>query len=265
MLSSPLLFRQMNFNISKCPNDSIGNVVRNRVPKMPVLLVFKSEYHLVTVRSASASALKNTKNKKMTLPKNNIVVIACNNMSCPPDGRESIKVHWLQTVCFYFYLRDSIQFHIFNNKTGRFISVHVLSWQEFLQSSKCPEINIGFVPFVLVVDQCETSLFSNQPKHQWRIQDFPGGAGRVGRRQPLNLGQKPIIWQDFCRKLHENEINRTHVGGHVPGTALDPPMNTFTAFIILINLSYPSLNTFKMYMTWFLCRFWCHKILNCRI
>ena len=28
-------------------------------------------------------------------------------------------------------------------------------------------------------------------------------------RQPLYLGQKPIIWQDFCRKLHENERNWT--------------------------------------------------------
>ena len=24
--------------------------------------------------------------------------------------------------------------------------------------------------------------------------------------QPLSLGQKPIIWQDFCRKLHGNEV-----------------------------------------------------------
>ena len=26
-----------------------------------------------------------------------------------------------------------------------------------------------------------------------------------GWRQPPNSGQKPIIWHDFCRKVHENE------------------------------------------------------------
>ena len=45
------------------------------------------------------------------------------------------------------------------------------------------------------------------------------GSGQVVRRavadpefprrgiQPLSLGWKPIIWQDFCQKLHENEMN----------------------------------------------------------
>ena len=32
------------------------------------------------------------------------------------------------------------------------------------------------------------------------------GAGGAGY-QPLSLVQKPIIWQDFCRKLHGNERN----------------------------------------------------------
>ena len=38
--------------------------------------------------------------------------------------------------------------------------------------------------------------------------------GMEGSASPWALGQKPIIWQDFCRKLHENEeIGRrgTHV------------------------------------------------------
>ena len=44
----------------------------------------------------------------------------------------------------------------------------------------------------------------DQYQQQWRIQDFPdGGWGR----QPLTLGQKSIILQHFCRKLHENERN----------------------------------------------------------
>ena len=49
---------------------------------------------------------------------------------------------------------------------------------------------------------------------QWRIQNYPDGG-----RQRLNLGQKPIIWQDFCRKLHENERNWTERGG---GMSLPP-------------------------------------------
>ena len=39
---------------------------------------------------------------------------------------------------------------------------------------------------------------------------FPEGEGH----QPLSLGRKPNIWQDFCRKLHENE--RNWIGAHVP-------------------------------------------------
>ena len=41
--------------------------------------------------------------------------------------------------------------------------------------------------------------------------------------QPLNLGQKPIICQDFCRKLHENERNWTERGASL-ASPLDPPM-----------------------------------------
>ena len=37
---------------------------------------------------------------------------------------------------------------------------------------------------------------------QWQIQDFPDGG-----RQPLDLWQKPIMWQDFlaknCMKMKE--------------------------------------------------------------
>ena len=47
---------------------------------------------------------------------------------------------------------------------------------------------------------------------QWWIQDFPNGG-----RQPLNLGQKSIIWQDCCCELHENERNWTEKWAHVRG------------------------------------------------
>ena len=42
--------------------------------------------------------------------------------------------------------------------------------------------------------------------------EFPRWAGR----QPLVWGQKPIIWQDFCQKLHENERNWIEKGARVP-------------------------------------------------
>ena len=44
-------------------------------------------------------------------------------------------------------------------------------------------------------------------------------------RQPLRLDQKPIIWQDFSQKLHQNERNWTKRGARVPRTPLDPPMH----------------------------------------
>ena len=44
------------------------------------------------------------------------------------------------------------------------------------------------------------------------------GFPRRGRRQPLNLGQKPFIWQNLYPKLHENERNWTGGRGHIPGT-----------------------------------------------
>ena len=48
------------------------------------------------------------------------------------------------------------------------------------------------------------------------------GFSRQGQRQPLSFGQKPIIWQDFCQKLHGNE--RNWMGAYVPSAPLDPPM-----------------------------------------
>ena len=49
--------------------------------------------------------------------------------------------------------------------------------------------------------------------------------GGGGGRQPLSLGQKPIIWQDFCRKLHENERNWTARRAFIPSAPFDPVMN----------------------------------------
>ena len=45
--------------------------------------------------------------------------------------------------------------------------------------------------------------------NQWRIQGFPDGRGGGGDCEPLRLEQKPIILQDFCRKMHENKRNWT--------------------------------------------------------
>ena len=46
----------------------------------------------------------------------------------------------------------------------------------------------------------------------WRIQDFPGGGHKLSRAK----GQ-PIMLQNFCGKLHENERNCTEVA-RVPNT-----------------------------------------------
>ena len=43
--------------------------------------------------------------------------------------------------------------------------------------------------------------------------------GLGGGGQPLSLGQKPTIWQGFCRKLHENQRNWTGE----EGASLVPP------------------------------------------
>ena len=47
---------------------------------------------------------------------------------------------------------------------------------------------------------------------------------QTGAPIPLNLGQKSIICQDCCQKLHKNEINWTERGGASPAPPLDPPM-----------------------------------------
>ena len=63
---------------------------------------------------------------------------------------------------------------------------------------------------------------------------FSTGGGRGG----LNLGKKPFICQDFCKKLHENERNWTQ--GRSP---LDPPIDrvvTLQAECRLIILSVSS-------------------------
>ena len=37
-----------------------------------------------------------------------------------------------------------------------------------------------------------------------------------GRTNPRGWGQKPVIWQDFLSKLHENEMKKFGPGGRVP-------------------------------------------------
>ena len=49
----------------------------------------------------------------------------------------------------------------------------------------------------------------------------------VGVALTSGSGAKPNIWQDFYRKLHENERNWKG-GGYVPNYPLDPPMGTAT-------------------------------------
>ena len=50
---------------------------------------------------------------------------------------------------------------------------------------------------------------------------FPYGAVE---RQPLNFGQNPFIWQDFCLKLYGNERDLTERGAPIRSGPLDPQM-----------------------------------------
>ena len=56
------------------------------------------------------------------------------------------------------------------------------------------------------------------------------GGSRISQRGiPWIWAKKPIIWQNFYRKLHENERNWTGRGGaSLPN--LDPTVNLFTLF-----------------------------------
>ena len=55
--------------------------------------------------------------------------------------------------------------------------------------------------------------------NQWLIQNFPDGDAISG------FETKPIIWNDFGRKLHENKKKLDGVGGRVSLVpSLDPPM-----------------------------------------
>ena len=44
-----------------------------------------------------------------------------------------------------------------------------------------------------------------------------------GEHQPLDMGQKPIIWQDISRKLHENERIWTEKGARKSSSTPPPP------------------------------------------
>ena len=56
---------------------------------------------------------------------------------------------------------------------------------------------------------------------QWRIQDFRGG-GRSPEFEP----EKLIIWQDFCWKIHGNEINLLRGKARVSIATMDPKIYT---------------------------------------
>ena len=66
------------------------------------------------------------------------------------------------------------------------------------------------------------------------------GGSRIsqnGGRQPLSLGQKPIIWQDFCWKLHGNERNWAE-RVRLSGISLDPPILTW---FLTLHVNWPLL------------------------
>ena len=66
------------------------------------------------------------------------------------------------------------------------------------------------------------SMTTSNQTTQWRIQDFPGGGGVSA---PTH--KSTIIFQSFCRKLHENE--RIWTEGRVPGAPLGSANATCTS------------------------------------
>ena len=55
------------------------------------------------------------------------------------------------------------------------------------------------------------------------VHTLPSGRSRIPQTgaPTAEFGAKSIVWQDFCRKLHENE--RNWIGMHVPKAPLPRP------------------------------------------
>ena len=83
---------------------------------------------------------------------------------------------------------------------------------QFIQYRSCIEPRAQCVTYT-TSDQQLFNLRTILYQTHWRIQYFSDGEGM---QQPLSLGQKPNIWQDFCRKLRENERNWTERRAFMP-------------------------------------------------
>ena len=86
--------------------------------------------------------------------------------------------------------------------------------------SRCQHCGLKFPgPTLLLI--C-TEAVPGFALHTIPVED-PGFPRRGRGHQPLSLVKKPIIWQDFCRKLHEMKEIKPRRG--VPDAPLDPPMD----------------------------------------
>ena len=94
------------------------------------------------------------------------------------DSCSDVTFHYLFWIKITEYLRECLESRV----------VHSLYWEICIADVMTKSVTTGVLSYV--------------SPHTVADPEFP-------RHQPLILGQKPIIWQDFCRKLHENERNRT--------------------------------------------------------
>ena len=68
------------------------------------------------------------------------------------------------------------------------------------------DVGSNFIPVIYIrlsirFSTPDSNTFFPCLDYQWRIQNFPDGGGGLFNPE---TGQKPFIWQDFCRTLHEN-------------------------------------------------------------
>ena len=137
-----------------------------------------------------------------------------------------------------YYSENFLDFMQFFGNFDKIVCWHPLEgWRPLLQGILdppllwCSILPISEIrrPFVkqISVNTVHWAMF-NFFTFQWLIQDFPSDSSDPIREvltksvadpgfprrggatiKPLCLARKPVIWQDFCRKLHENERNGT--------------------------------------------------------
>ena len=125
------------------------------------------------------------------------------------------------------------------------IKLDVFSLMSFLciQSYNCSSLDkINIIIKYHEILSNDITLSNNETKREDKLNfSSISGGSRISRRrwgrQPLRLGWKHIIWQDFCWKLNE-KWKKLDRGGARDASPLDPP------------ISIPCWNYFKIVSQW---------------